>query len=393
MKDFLCRIFFLFPIILFLSFCFCLAGQLNPPTDLKAFDTPDDGGGGITLDWKLSSDDQKILGDIVEDPTRDGYEIYRKAKQDSIYQIIDFLPDNQTAYQDYDLKDKVEYSYAIRAKKGEIFSGFVYSGYVLPKPNWFRFGRTNVLLMLIVFSCAVLLFIRWAKQGKSFFVRKINGLDAVEEGVGRATEMGRSVLFVPGIGDVDDIQTIAGLSILSRVAHITAEYETKLICPVLYPLPFAAAQEMVRSAYIDEGKGEDFKPDTVRYIAGEQFAYVAAVSGLMLREKSATNIFMGAFYAESLLLAETGQSTGAIQIAGTANPEQLPFFIASCDYTLMGEELFAASAYLSREPLMLGSLKGQDLVKMILVAVIIIGAVLETFHLGNGFFTKLFIER
>ena len=113
----------------------------------------------------------------------------------------------------------------------------------------------------------------------------------------------------------------------------------------------------------------------------------------MLREKPAANIFMGAFYAESLLLAETGQSTGAIQIAGTARPEQLPFFIAACDYTLMGEELFAASAYLSREPVMLGSLKGQDLVKMILVVLIIIGVILEVFNLGGAFFTKLFIER
>ncbi|HEX9917183.1 MAG TPA: fibronectin type III domain-containing protein [candidate division Zixibacteria bacterium] len=385
MNTFSKKALFLFSFFLFV-FSFSRADELRPPSDLKAFDTPDDGGGGVTFSWKLSPHDREPLGDI------DGYEIYRKAKEDSTYRQIDFLPDNQTTYNDYDLKDKTQYSYAIRARKGEEFSGYIYSNYVSPKPNWFRFGRTNVLLMLLVFSLAVLLFIRSAKRGKPLFVRKINGLDAIEEGVGRATEMGKSVLFVPGIGDVDDIQTIAGLSILSRVAHITAEYETRLICPVLYPLPFAAAQEMVKSAYIDEGKAEDFKPDTVRYVAGEQFAYVAAVSGIMFREKPAANLFMGAFYAESLLLAESGQSTGAIQVAGTANPEQLPFFIAACDYTLMGEELFAASAYLSKEPLMLGSLKGQDWMKIILIAIVIVGVVLETLHLGGGFFTKLFVE-
>lgn len=386
MSNFSKRMLFLLLLFFLLSFCFSWADELRPPTELKAFDTPDDGGGELTLTWKLSPDDREILGDI------DGYEIYRKAKEDSTYQQIDFLPDNQTTYNDYDLKDRTYYFYTIRARKGGGFSEFIYSNCVSPKPNWFRFGRTNVLLMLVVFSCAVLLFIRSAKKGKPLFVRKINGLDAIEEGVGRATEMGRSVLFVPGIGEIDDIQTIAGLAILSRVAHITAEYETELICPVLYPLSFAAAQEMVKSAYVDEGKTENFKPDTVRYIAGEQFAYVAAVSGIMFREKPATNIFMGAFYAESLLLAETGQSTGAIQVAGTASPEQLPFFIAACDYTLMGEELFAASAYLSREPLLLGSLKGQDLMKIILVMIIIIGVIFETFHLGGGFFTKLFVE-
>ena len=87
---------------------------------------------------------------------------------------------------------------------------------------------------------------------------------------------------------------------------------------------------------------------------------------------------LGAFYAESLILAETGNSIGAIQIAGTAKPPQLPFFVAACDYTLIGEELFAASAYLSKEPRMLGSLKGQDAGKGIAILFIIVGSVLAT---------------
>ena len=107
------------------------------------------------------------------------------------------------------------------------------------------------------------------------------------------------------------------------------------------------------------------------YVAGEQFAYTATVNGYMMRERPAANIFMGAFYAESLLLTETGNAAGSIQIAGTAQPEQLPFFIAACDYTLMGEELFAASAYLSHEPLMLGGLKGQDFMKVLILAAIL----------------------
>ena len=82
---------------------------------------------------------------------------------------------------------------------------------------------------------------------------------------------------------------------------------------------------------------------------------------------------MGAFFAESLVLAETGNSIGAIQIAGTAMPAQLPFFVAACDYTLIGEELFAASAYLSNEPKQLGSLKGQDVGKFMAMMAIALG--------------------
>jgi hypothetical protein len=103
------------------------------------------------------------------------------------------------------------------------------------------------------------------------------------------------------------------------------------------------------------------------------------VDGLFVREKPAAIFFQGQFYAESLILAETGNSVGAIQIAGTGQPAQLPFFVAACDYTLIGEELFAASAYLSRDPKLLGSLKGQDVGKFIFLFFILVGSILLAF--------------
>ena len=99
----------------------------------------------------------------------------------------------------------------------------------------------------------------------------------------------------------------------------------------------------------------------------------------MVREKPAAHIMMGYFYAESLLLAETGSTTGAIQIAGTDACTQLPFFVTTCDYTLLGEELYAASAYLSQEPAQIGPLKAQDYTKVLIVIIIIAGIVAISF--------------
>ena len=361
--------------------------NITPPFDLKVKDTPNDGGGSLTLTWELSPMDGKQIGDM------DGYQIFRATRSDAALKLIGQVGDNTTTFTDIGLDDKQEYVYAIQVKKGTSYSGIAYSNFVFPKVNWFRTNRINLLVLLLIFSSSVLLFIRSAKSGKGLFIRKLAGLEAVEEAVGRATEMGKPVLFVPGIDDLDEIQTIAGLSILGRVARITAQYDTPLVVPVLYPMALAAAGEIVKGAYLDSGKPESYKPEMTRYVAGEQFAFVAAVNGIMLREKPAACVYAGAFYAESLLLAETGFATGAIQIAGTANPEQLPFFIAACDYTLMGEELYAASAYLSKEPLLLGSLKGQDLVKLFLVGCIIIGVIFEVLQIGNGFFTRLFLEQ
>jgi len=117
------------------------------------------------------------------------------------------------------------------------------------------------------------------------------------------------------------------------------------------------------------------------------------VDGIMMREKPAANFFIGTFYAESLILAETGFSTGAIQIAGTAMISQLPFFVAACDYTLIGEEIYAASAYLSREPVLLGSLKGQDWGKALAILAVLTGVILETIAIKAPvlhFFARLF---
>ncbi len=86
---------------------------------------------------------------------------------------------------------------------------------------------------------------------------------------------------------------------------------------------------------------------------------------------------IGYFYAESMLFAEAGAISGAIQIAGTTNTTQLPFFVASCDYTLLGEEIYAASAYISKEPVLIGSVVGQDLGKMLVLVIIILGTILE----------------
>ncbi|MFN0152680.1 MAG: DUF6754 domain-containing protein [bacterium] len=235
--------------------------------------------------------------------------------------------------------------------------------------------RINALVVLLVFVALLLFFIRAASRGRPLFVRKIAGLTAIEEAVGRATEMGRAVLFVPGTQDVTDIQTIYSMVILHSVAKTVARYGTPLIVPICKAFTLPLAEETVKQGYIDAGHPEAFVPSNVRYLSDEQFAFTAGVDGIMMREKPAANLLLGSFYAESLILAETGYATGAIQIAGTANVHQLPFFVASCDYTLIGEEFFAATAYISRDPRLLGTLKAGDGMKILLIAVFIIGAI------------------
>jgi hypothetical protein len=133
------------------------------------------------------------------------------------------------------------------------------------------------------------------------------------------------------------------------------------------------SQEIVKSGYVDAGRPDLYRADDVFFVTQDQFSYTAAVNGIMLRERPATNFYIGKFYAESLVLAETGNLAGSIQIAGTDEITQIPFFVAACDYTLIGEELYASSAYLSQEAPLLGTLKAQDYGKVIAVAILTIG--------------------
>lgn len=249
--------------------------------------------------------------------------------------------------------------------------------------DYFFWQRRYLLAWILAISGAVIAFILAARAGMPMRIRRIAALEAVDEAVGRATEMGRSVLFIPGIQDMDNVQTIAGITILSRVAKTVAEYDATIEVPTARSLAMQASKEAVQASYMQAGRSESFNPDLVSYITDEQFGFVAYVAGRMVREKPAACFYMGCFFAESLILAETGNSIGAIQIAGTAESSQLPFFVAACDYTLIGEEFFAASAYLSGEPDQIGSIKGQDVGKVLALLVIVFGAMFGIIAVAN----------
>ncbi len=243
----------------------------------------------------------------------------------------------------------------------------------------FRDERVVMFLAINIMAGTLIYFIRLAHRGEEFYLRSIPGLKAVEEAVGRSTEMGKPVLYVPGIMDMDQVETVAGVIILGHVAKMTARYETSLNVPVSRSIVMKAGREIARESYTMEGRPDLFQDDMVHYLTDDQFAYAAGVNGIMVREKPAACLYMGKFYAESLILAETGNSIGAIQIAGTASQAQIPFFVTACDYTLIGEEFFAASAYLSQKPELLGGLKGQDMLKAFVTAGILLSLFLRLF--------------
>lgn len=358
----------------------------QPPTNLQVVDEPNDFGHGLIIKWGLSPDDGAGLNNVV------AYELLRSDKADGPFTQRAIIPKGLNEYADQDETRPTEDSpnpnfmevnstwyyqmVAISDKQARSLPSPVASG--TTRPNWIMWNKIPIMVVVIIFTVFLLLFISSAKKGKALYIRPLAGINAVDDAIGRATEMGKPILYILGLGTAGDIATIAGFTVLARVAKRTAEYQTKVIVPVQDPVVLVVAQETVRTAYLEAGRPDQYNPDNIFFVTSMQFPYVAAVNGIMLRERPATNFYMGVFFAESLILAETGNVAGAIQIAGTDQPAQLPFFVAACDYTLIGEELYAASAYLSQEPVQLGTLKAQDYTKAIAMAIIVLGVIAIT---------------
>ncbi len=239
--------------------------------------------------------------------------------------------------------------------------------------NWWVSG------LILIYSAMIIFRILTAQRGQVPFIRRIAGLNAVDEAIGRSTEMGKPVLMIPGLGSFGDslttVPTLQAMSILGYIAKSVAKFGNRVIVPTADPVVTGIAEEVMRDAYQAAGRPELFRSEDVRYMSDQQFAYASGVAGILSREKIAASFMFGPFFAESLILAEVGQRVGAIQIAGTNERTQIPFFVAACDYVIIGDEFYAASAYLSRNPTLLGSIVAQDYCKLIMIAATIIGII------------------
>lgn len=232
-------------------------------------------------------------------------------------------------------------------------------------------------LILLAFSVIIVWNVIRAQQGHKPFLRRIPGLSAIEEAVGRAVEMGRPILTSVGLGGIDII-TLQALAIVANVAQTAAKFGQRIVLPVRTAALVPVAEDAIGSAYAREGRSDAFSDRDIVFLSGEQFAYAAGVSGLIQREKVAATFLFGLFYAESLIIAENANQIGAIQVAGTPSTTQIPFFIVSCDYVIIGDEFYAATAALTRQPTLTGSLVGQDRVKMLVLTLMALGAILLT---------------
>ncbi len=235
-----------------------------------------------------------------------------------------------------------------------------------------------------------------ARKGKKVYIRRIPGISAIEEAVGRAAEMGKPIVYSPGISSEREVPTYASLAILSYVARLVAKLGLRLIVTIVKPTVYPMAESTVKEAYRQQGKIDDFVEEDIRFLSDNTAIYAMMTANIIEQEQAACAFFLGQFDYTSLLMTEPGSRSGAIQIAGDVGLWQIPFLIASCDYTIIGEEVYAASAYCSDSPAIKGSVRAQDRIKLLLVMLMVIGVVLNSLPwwswLADSWFVQMFMR-
>jgi hypothetical protein len=248
---------------------------------------------------------------------------------------------------------------------------------------WIVLDTKFIALLLLIASFTLFYaYMTLAKGGMKIKARTFPAVAAIPEAIGRAAEMGRPVYYSTGYGGAtlnnqgNGMQTLAGISILGYTTRLCARSGVKITYFTCIPDSLPLVEETMRTAYTAEGKPDEFDPTNAINYQYEQSPYLTASLGWIQRMKPASTFLLGGFYYESVCIGEAGNVIGAMQIGGSANTHQLPFLVATCDYTLIMEELYAASAEISGNPDVLGSLRGEDILKFLVLILLGLGFIL-----------------
>jgi len=248
-------------------------------------------------------------------------------------------------------------------------------------------GRSLGLIFNVVIVFIVVYYLR---SGRRLYIRRVPGLDAIEEAIGRSTEMGKPVVCSFGIGGFN-YWTLTGLTILSHVARLCARMGTRIIVPtgggdasmIVRPV----AEEIVRTSHLMEGREEAFKPDDVPFLSGQQYAYTGGYVGILQRTRPGAVIMTGSHASEAMNIADTSNAVGAITITSGSYVSNVAALACASDYILIGEEAPAAGAYLSGDPAQRASIRCQDVFKWIAIILLIFGVII--FNAGNDAVVRL----
>lgn len=235
-------------------------------------------------------------------------------------------------------------------------------------------GRAFQLGFLILIGILTYISYYLTKRGKEWSIRPIEALDAIDEGIGRAAETGRPILVLPGIASLSSAQTLAGLTIFGEIGQRAVEIGITPHLITTSPQVVTAAEAIIRQTLETVGKPELYQPGKyIKWFGSGQFVYAVGAAGHIMKEKPAFVSAIGYFLADVIVTMETATRVGSLVVGGTTDQSATPLMAMMSDYLLIGEEMYAVSATLTKDSVAAGTLAAEDWIKVILLILMVVG--------------------
>ncbi len=239
------------------------------------------------------------------------------------------------------------------------------------------------LSAILIITLLLLLFTRRQKMRSSgAALRPLSAIAALDDRLGEAIESGRQVHVSLGQGGLTGTAAPTSVAAAHILTHLAQEGSASGAAPLatvgegaLLPL----AQESLRRAHDEVGRIRDYKPSMAQFVAAETepYAFAGGVASVMQQNNVGGNVMVGRFGPEIAIIAETAARQNINQVIGTDDPSALAAATAVTGDLLVGEELFAADAYLEGSPSQIASLQVQDILRAVIAAVILILALVN----------------
>jgi hypothetical protein len=239
----------------------------------------------------------------------------------------------------------------------------------------------GIVLVVVALLSSMWIFSLAARRGRIPPLRTLPAYDALHGQLGRGIETGRPAHISIGAGGIageDALVTLAGAAIVDSVAQEAADTGASPVVTVADGGALVLAQDLLRHPYTRRGDLSGYDPLDVQLLGAQPFQYAAGAMEFLAHSQPVSNVMIGSFGPEVGLIAEAGVKQGLSQVAGSTDARALAVLQPSADHLLVGEEIFAAPAYLDRRPGHLGRLRAQDLARFLLLVVILIAALLRT---------------
>lgn len=238
------------------------------------------------------------------------------------------------------------------------------------------------LLLILISSVALVLLTRQYRSRPSIGLKRIEAYKALKDQVARAVESGREVHVSLGRGNLgkrSSPASIAALSALQSLSIEASDSDKPTTVTAGDGTLFVASQDIVRGTYKGVGRPGASQSQKSRYVAPESspMAYGAGVSDIINEGDFGSNIVLGHFGSEVAIISESADREQLEQIIGSDDPMAMAVAMSVTDDLILGEELYAAAAYLQGDPAHIASLQLQDILRIFIALSILVAAIIS----------------